>query len=79
VQIAESFDLPVQVFSTPTSILLAFGEGTGQIVHLLRVEPGSVDLGKLVEFDELLEDVGARRIELVDARKRIEALVRWPE
>ena len=34
-------------FSTPTSIMAAFGPEARQRTHLLRVEPGDVSLGKL--------------------------------
>ncbi|MEO1700215.1 MAG: threonine/serine exporter family protein [Planctomycetota bacterium] len=56
-EFAARFDLRVQVFSTPTSIFvgMAPGEGEREDVHLIRVEPGGVDLGRLVELDELME------------------------
>jgi uncharacterized membrane protein YjjP (DUF1212 family) len=33
--------------------------GEAQRTYLLRVQPGDVDLGKLVEFEEVLEEVDA--------------------
>ena len=59
VQVARHFDLEVQVFSTPTSIFLGFALGVPDRVRLLRVEPGGVHLGKLVDLDELMDDVTA--------------------
>src|SRR5690606_23048224 len=65
--------------STPTSIMLGFGAGTAQRAHLLRVDPGEVNLGKLVEFDELLDDVSARRLDLPTALARMQALGAAPD
>ena len=59
VNLAESRGLSVEVFSTPTSILLGFGAEVEDRVRLLRVEPGGVDLGRLEDLDELLDEVSA--------------------
>ena len=40
-----------QFFSTPTSIMAAFGYDHAQRTFLQRVEPGDVDLGKLARLD----------------------------
>ena len=79
VQVAQTLGHELAVFSTPTSMMLAFGTGIEQRTHMLRVEPGDVDLGKLVEFDELLEDVEAGRLPVARALERIEALAAAPE
>lgn len=70
------FRLRVQVFSTPTSIFLGVRrsdepDDAEESVHLVRVEPGGVDLGKLVDLDELLEEIAAGRL---TARQGIERL-----
>jgi len=46
-----------QFFSTPTSIMAAFGPVTRQRTYLLRVEPGDVNLGKLAELERVALDV----------------------
>ncbi len=74
VQLAAYLDLEVQVFSQPTSIFIGFeGEGHDR-VRLLRVEPGGVDLGKLVEIDELLEEVEDGSLPPAAALVRMDAL-----
>lgn len=78
-QMAEHLGQTLAVFSTPTSIMLAFGAGADQRPHLMRVEPGDVNLGKLVEFDVLLEDVEARRIDVPTALARMQTLAAAPE
>lgn len=67
-----------QVFSSPTSLLLAFGDGPRQRTVLRRVEPGEVDLGKLVELDEILDALEDGRIALHTARHRLEGIVAAP-
>ena len=49
-------------FSTPTSIMAAFGPEARQRTHLLRVEPGEVNLGKLAELEQLSADVALGRV-----------------
>lgn len=79
VLMAQDLGQSVSVFSTPTSIMLGFGAGVAQRPHLLRVEPGEVNLGKLVEFDELLDEVVAHRIDLPTALTRMQALGAAPD
>jgi uncharacterized membrane protein YjjP (DUF1212 family) len=54
-RLARVIGVRAQVFSSPTSLLLAFGSGARQRTVLRRVEPGEVNLGKLVEIDEILD------------------------
>ena len=79
VELAEGLGHELSIFSTPTSMMLAFGSGVDQRAHMLRVEPGDVDLGKLVEFDELLDEVSERRLGVGEALERLEELGQAPE
>ncbi len=72
--LASSFGLEVQVFSTPTSIFVSFENGEQDRVRLLRVEPGGVDLGKLVDIDVLLDEIEAGTVSPDEAIARMEAL-----
>jgi uncharacterized membrane protein YjjP (DUF1212 family) len=63
VRLAERLGLPMaQVFSTPTSIMAAFGPLGTQSTHLLRVSPGSVSLSQLTQLDRVAADVLGGRI-----------------
>src|SRR5512139_1858921 len=54
VRLAERLGLPLaQIFSTPTSIMAAFGPLGSQRSHLLRVDPGSVNLTQVSQLDRL--------------------------
>ncbi len=79
VQCASRLGIEGQFLSTPTSLLLGFGSGSAQRTHLTRVEPGDVDLGKLVDLDEVIElvmsgelgpDDGLARLTLIDEAPR---------
>ena len=72
--LASTFGLEVQVFSTPTSIFVSFETEEQDRVRLLRVEPGGVDLGKLVDIDVLLDEIEAGTVSPDQAIARMEAL-----
>jgi uncharacterized membrane protein YjjP (DUF1212 family) len=50
---AKRLGLEAQFFSTPTSIFAAFGPQEAQRTHLIRVEPGETDLGRLADVDRI--------------------------
>ena len=72
--LASTFGLEVQVFSTPTSIFISFEGEERDRVRLLRVDPGGVDLGKLVDIDVLLDEIEAGAVSPAEAVERMEAL-----
>ncbi len=58
---AQRLGLRVDVFSTPTSVFLSFNatddESSDAPTHLLRLQPGTVDVGKLAQTDAIAESV----------------------
>lgn len=77
-RMAGHLGLPGQFLCTPTSLWCAFDDEDGQRTHLARLEPGEVDLGRLIEIDELLEDLEDGRTGVAVARERLEALAGAP-
>jgi uncharacterized membrane protein YjjP (DUF1212 family) len=65
-------------FSMPTQIMAAFGPEERQRTHLLRVEPGEVNLGKLASLEEVSVDVAQGRASLEEGMARIERIVAAP-
>src|SRR5690242_13342733 len=55
-RVAKNLGMAAQVLTTPTFILASFGET--HETRLARVEPGEVELGKLMILDELTSKVG---------------------
>lgn len=63
VRLSNRLGIPgAQVFSTPTSIMAAFGALGDQSTHLLRVNPGSVSLSQLTRLDRVASDVLGGRV-----------------
>jgi len=65
-------------FSMPTQIMAAFGPEERQRTHLLRVEPGEVNLGKLASLEEISVDVAQGRASPEEGMARIERIVAAP-
>ena len=65
-------------FSTPTSIMAAFGPEARQRTHLLRVEPGDVDLGKLAELEHVSLEVALGRLAPADGAAEVLRVVAAP-
>jgi uncharacterized membrane protein YjjP (DUF1212 family) len=63
---------------TPTSVFASFGAMPDEETHLLRVGETGLDLGKLVELDEVMEDVEHRRIDLAAGMERLERIAAAP-
>ncbi len=64
-----------QFFATPTSVFSAFGRLGAQHVHLLRVNAGSVNLGKLTELYEVWGRVLDGRWSARDAAARVRGII----
>jgi len=71
-KLAEALEVQAKFFSTPTSVMASFGKGEEERVHLVRTEPGEVNLGKLVEFDEVLEAVEHGRLSASEGIERLD-------
>ena len=65
-------------FSMPTQIMAAFGPEERQRTHLLRVEPGEVNLGKLASLEQVSLDVAHGRVSPQEGMARIERIVAAP-
>lgn len=65
-------------FSMPTQIMAAFGPEARQHTHLLRVEPGEVNLGKLASLEEVSGDVANGRLSPREGMARIQRIVAAP-
>jgi uncharacterized membrane protein YjjP (DUF1212 family) len=78
-RLAGRFELPITVFATPTALQLGFGRGTQQRVHLLRVAPDDMDLGRLAELDKLVARLVGGEGSTADARSEIEGIRAAPK
>ncbi len=65
-------------FSTPTSIMCAFGELEQQEIHLLRLAPAGPNIGKLSKLDRVVSDVLDGTISTPEALIEVEAIEHAP-
>ena len=81
--VARGLGLTAEFFSTPTSIMIGFGHRLEQRVHLLRVEPGEPNLGKLALVDRIVRDVVEGSIGAVEGLRRVHTVKaapkQWPD
>jgi uncharacterized membrane protein YjjP (DUF1212 family) len=65
-------------FSMPTQIMAAFGPESRQYTHLLRVEPGEVNLAKLAALEQVSLDVAHGRVSPREGMAHIQRIVAAP-
>jgi len=78
VNAARRLDIRAEFLSTPTSLISSFGEPDDQFVTLARVQPGSVQLDKLVELDEVVESLYRGELTMETAQRRLDAVAQAP-
>lgn len=78
VNAARHLGIRAEFLSTPTSLISAFGEPGEQHVTLARVQPGSLQLDKLVALDDVVEAVYRGELAVEAARQRLQAIVQAP-
>ncbi len=68
-----------EFFSGPTSLISSFGDPGDQHTALSRVQPGSLQLDKLVELDEVVEALYRGDIEVQEADQRLSEIDQAPQ
>ena len=76
--VSRKLGLEAQFFSTPTSIMAAFGPPDSQRTHLIRAEPGSTNLSHLSGLDRIARDVMYGTLGPVEGSLKIDALLSEP-
>jgi uncharacterized membrane protein YjjP (DUF1212 family) len=76
--VSTKLGLEAQFFSTPTSIMAAFGPPDAQRTHLIRAEPGSTNLQHLSGLDRIARDVMYGTLGPAEGSRRIDALLSQP-
>ncbi len=77
-KVAGRFGLESQFFSTPTSLFCSFGSLVEQETYMLRVEPGSVDLGKLARVHHLIGETLTGELAPAEGIGKLERIVDAP-
>ena len=73
--VARHVGMQASFFSTPTMLLASFGADEANAeTHVLRVQPGGMDLGRLAELDALGVAITRGSLTVADALERARAL-----
>lgn len=75
---ARHLGLRAEFFSTPTSLISAFGEPGSQQTALSRVTPGELRLDRIVALDDAVEALWRDEIDLAQAQDRLLAVEAMP-
>lgn len=76
--VAEALGLEAQLFSAPTMLMVSVGPAGAQHTLMFRVEPGEIDLGKLVQVDEVAQGVGQGRMSTAEGEAALDAIDEAP-
>ncbi len=78
--VCRRLELAVEVFSTPTTIIMSFGNPAELRTRMLRVDTGELNMSKLAAVDELADAVVAQEISAGDGITRLaEIMGRAPQ
>ena len=75
-RVGKRLGLELNVFTVPTGITLGIGPLATQHVRLLRVQPGSIHLGRTHALAELIEEIDGGRLDVAGARARLAQIER---
>jgi len=67
-----------EVFTTPTAIIVSFGEPGELRTRMLRVEGGELDMSKLARVDALADAVASRQVSPAEGRRDLAAILTAP-
>ncbi len=70
--------LDAEVFSTPTAIIMSFGDPAALRTRMMRVEGAELDLDKLEQVDDLADDVATHALTPAEGVRRLEHILTAP-
>jgi uncharacterized membrane protein YjjP (DUF1212 family) len=74
-RVTEKLAIEAEVFTTPTAIIMSFGQPAELKTRMMRVEGGELDMGKLAQVDALADDVIEHEITPEEGMRRLEAII----
>jgi uncharacterized membrane protein YjjP (DUF1212 family) len=70
--------LSAEVFSTPTTIIMSFGDPPELRTRMMRVEGGELDMSKLARIDALADAVASLRLTPAEGLHELDAILASP-
>lgn len=77
-RVAQSLQIDASFLYTPTALFVSFRDGESESTHLRRVDAGDVELGKLMEFDEVLERLEDGKLSVQQAQVELQLVAQRP-
>ena len=77
-RVAQSLQVEASFLYTPTALFVSFRDETAETTHLRRVDAGDVELGKLMEFDEVLERLEDGKLTVAEAQAELKRVAAQP-
>ena len=71
---ADRLGLRAEFFSTPTALIVSLGDGSKQQTFLARSDPGSVNLSKLADLTDVMDQLAAGELDPDQADERVRAI-----
>lgn len=71
-------DLESEIFTTPTAIIMSFGDPHELRTRMMRVEGGELDMAKLEQVDDLADEVAAQHVTAAEGVVRLEQILAAP-
>lgn len=76
--VCHHLDVTAELFATPTTIIVSFGEPAELRTRMMRVESAETNLAKLAEVDELADRVAAGELTPRDGLAKLDAITAAP-
>jgi uncharacterized membrane protein YjjP (DUF1212 family) len=70
--------LQAEVFTSPTAIIVSFGEPAELRTRMMRVEGGELDMDKLARVDALADEVAQHAVSPADGVRRLDEIMAAP-
>jgi uncharacterized membrane protein YjjP (DUF1212 family) len=70
--------LEAEIFTTPTAIIVSFGDPSELKTRMMRVEGGELDMDKLEQVDDLADQVVAQKLTAAQGVERLEQILTSP-
>ncbi len=71
-------ELESEIFTTPTAIIMSFGQPSELRTRMMRVEGGELDMDKLEQVDDLADEVAAQRVTTAEGVERLAHILAAP-
>ncbi len=77
-RVCTQLGLRAEVFTTPTAIIMSFGQAHELRSSLMRVEGGEMDMGKLQRVDALADAVAAHHVDPAEGIAKLDEIIAGP-